>query len=131
MSTEKFQRYARECLASAADAANHSQERSYLQLARTWAEAALQYEILRTTNPSSELSRQANNHRHQKIKLKTVVAPGIGVVVSAPPVLNATDHTVEHTCGRCDATLLHAEAGQVHNLIIRCTLCGSYNTTDS
>jgi hypothetical protein len=27
--------------------------------------------------------------------------------------------------------LLHAEDGQVHNLVIQCAGCGSYNTTDS
>jgi hypothetical protein len=27
--------------------------------------------------------------------------------------------------------LLHAEDGQVHNLTIRCTICGNYNSTNS
>jgi DNA-directed RNA polymerase subunit RPC12/RpoP len=67
---------------------------------------------------------------HRKVTLKTIAAPRIGAVVSAPPVLNASDHTVEYTCGTCATVLLHAEAGQVHNLTIRCTKCGSYNSTD-
>jgi hypothetical protein len=27
--------------------------------------------------------------------------------------------------------LMHAETGQVHNLLIHCTVCGSYNSTDN
>jgi hypothetical protein len=34
------------------------------------------------------------------------------------------------TCGKCGTVLLHADAGQVHNLIIHCTDCGAYNSTD-
>jgi DNA-directed RNA polymerase subunit RPC12/RpoP len=67
---------------------------------------------------------------HCKVSLKTVTAPGIGPVVSAPPVLKASDHTIEYACGRCATVLLHAEDGQIHNLTIRCTQCGSYNSTD-
>jgi DNA-directed RNA polymerase subunit RPC12/RpoP len=66
---------------------------------------------------------------HRKINLKTIPAPAIGAVVSAPPVLKASDHTIEYACGHCGTVLLHAEDGQVHNLTIRCTVCGSYNAT--
>jgi DNA-directed RNA polymerase subunit RPC12/RpoP len=70
---------------------------------------------------------------HQKVRLKTIAAPalGAGAVVTAPPVLKASDHTIDYTCGHCGTILLHAEAGQIHNLTILCTRCGSYNSTDS
>ena len=66
-----------------------------------------------------------------KVRLKDVPAPAIGAVVSAPPALIASPHTIDYTCGHCDAVLMHAEDGQVHNLKIQCVACGSYNTTDS
>lgn len=66
-----------------------------------------------------------------KASLKLIPAPGIGAVVSAPPVLNASDHTVDYACAHCGTVLMHADEGQVHNLTIRCTTCGSYNSTDS
>jgi DNA-directed RNA polymerase subunit RPC12/RpoP len=65
-----------------------------------------------------------------KIRLKIVSAPPIGHVLEAPPTLIASEHSVDYACGRCDAVLLHAKAGQVHGLLIRCTTCGSYNATD-
>jgi DNA-directed RNA polymerase subunit RPC12/RpoP len=67
---------------------------------------------------------------YRKQSLKVVPGPGQGTVVSAPPVLNASDHTVDYSCGQCETVLMHADEGQVHNLTIRCTNCGSYNTTD-
>jgi DNA-directed RNA polymerase subunit RPC12/RpoP len=67
----------------------------------------------------------------RKISLKVVTAPATGIVLDAPPVLMASDHSVDYTCGRCGTTLLHAEENQVHGVLIRCTNCGSYNTTDS
>ena len=48
-----------------------------------------------------------------KIPLKVVIAPAIGVVVEAPPMLMASEHSVDYTCGRCAAVLLHADEGQV------------------
>ena len=65
------------------------------------------------------------------IPLKVVTAPKVGVVLHAPPVLKASDHSVDYTCGRCSAILLHAEENQVHGVLIRCTNCGSYNSTDA
>lgn len=63
--------------------------------------------------------------------LKLVPTPGNDVhFVSAPPVLIASTHTVDYVCGKCSTVLMHAEIGQVHNLIIHCTICGSYNSTD-
>ena len=69
--------------------------------------------------------------QNPKVHLKVIRAPGIGAVVSAPPVLIASTHTIDYTCGHCDAVLMHAEDGQVHNLVIHCVACGSYNTTES
>ena len=66
-----------------------------------------------------------------KIPLKVVIAPAIGVVLQAPPVLVASEHSVDYTCGRCAAVLLHADEDQVHGVLIHCTKCGSYNSTDA
>jgi hypothetical protein len=68
---------------------------------------------------------------HLRIRLKTVAAPSTGPVVSAPPILNASDHTIDFTCGTCGAVLMHAEEGQVHNLTILCTACRSHNSTEA
>ena len=66
----------------------------------------------------------------QKIRLKLITAPAVGHAIHAPPVLMASEHSVDYTCGRCDAILLHAEEGQCHGLLFQCTECGSYNVTD-
>jgi hypothetical protein len=44
-----------------------------------------------------------------EISLKVVTAPAIGVVLHAPPMLVASGHSVDYTCGRCGTVLLHAE----------------------
>jgi hypothetical protein len=49
----------------------------------------------------------------RKISLKVVHAPAIGIVLDAPPLLIASEHSVDYTCGRCGTTLLHAEESQV------------------
>jgi predicted RNA-binding Zn-ribbon protein involved in translation (DUF1610 family) len=67
----------------------------------------------------------------RKLSLKVIIAPSTGLVLDAPPVLMASDHSVDYTCGDCGTILLHAEEGQVHGVLIRCTNCGSYNSTDS
>ena len=66
---------------------------------------------------------------HPKKRLTLIAAPAVGHVLSAPPVLEASSHTVDYTCGYCDVVLLHAEEGQVRGLLIRCNHCGSYNAT--
>jgi DNA-directed RNA polymerase subunit RPC12/RpoP len=66
---------------------------------------------------------------YRKISLRIVVAPPVGVVLEAPPVLIASEHSVDYTCGRCATILLHAEEDQVHGILIRCKNCGSYNAT--
>jgi DNA-directed RNA polymerase subunit RPC12/RpoP len=65
----------------------------------------------------------------RKMALHVVATPTVGVVLEAPPVLMASEHSVDYTCGRCAAILLHADEGQVHGVLIRCTNCGSYNST--
>ena len=67
----------------------------------------------------------------RKISLKVVHAPAVGVVLDAPPVLRASDQSVDYTCGRCDTVLLHAEENQVHGVLLRCANCGSYNSMDA
>ena len=67
----------------------------------------------------------------RKIPLKVVTAPAIGVVLEAPPVLKASEHSMDYTCGHCGAVLLHADEGQVHGILIHCVACGSYNSTEA
>ena len=68
--------------------------------------------------------------QHPKVSLKLVDYPRTGSVVTAPPILTASKHTVDYCCAHCSTVLMHAERGQVHNLVIKCTACGSYNSTD-
>ena len=63
--------------------------------------------------------------------LKLIETPANRHAVSAPPMLIASTHTIDYCCGHCGTALMHAEAGQVHNLVIHCTVCGSYHSTDS
>jgi len=65
----------------------------------------------------------------RKISLKVISAPKVGIVLDAPPVLIASEHSVDYTCGQCGTILLHAEEHQVHGVLIRCSKCGSYNAT--
>jgi len=67
----------------------------------------------------------------RKIPLRVVSAPPVGVVLEAPPVLIASEHSVDYACGRCAAVLLHADEGQIHGVLIRYTKCGSYNLTEA
>ena len=66
----------------------------------------------------------------QKRPLKIVVAPRVGGSLAAPPALIASTHAMDYTCGYCGSVLMHADEGQVHGLMIRCTSCGSYNATE-
>jgi DNA-directed RNA polymerase subunit RPC12/RpoP len=71
--------------------------------------------------------------RNKIISLKAVSAPSKSappIVLRAPPVLIASDHSVDYACERCSTVLLHAEVGQVRGFLIRCTNCGTYNSTD-
>jgi predicted RNA-binding Zn-ribbon protein involved in translation (DUF1610 family) len=72
-----------------------------------------------------------SKQRHSRVALKLVPTPWARHIVSAPPVLVASANTVDYVCGDCGAVLMHAEQGQVHNLVIHCVVCGSYNATDA
>lgn len=67
---------------------------------------------------------------HPRIPLKLISTPA-GHMLSAPPVLIASTHTIHYTCGQCGIVLMHAEDAQVHNLTICCKKCGSFNSTDA
>lgn len=64
------------------------------------------------------------------IPLNIISSPAPGPLLRAPPILEASSHTVDYTCGNCGVILMHAEDGQVHNLQIQCAECGSYNLAD-
>jgi hypothetical protein len=70
-----------------------------------------------------------SSQEHPRIALKFVATPGHAALCerAAGPERKLA-HTVDYTCGTCDAVLMHAE--QVHNLLIRCTECGAFNATD-
>jgi predicted RNA-binding Zn-ribbon protein involved in translation (DUF1610 family) len=67
---------------------------------------------------------------HTRTSLRLLVPPVVGHSIDAPPVLNASDHTIDFVCGMCGAVLMHGEHGQVHNVTIHCVACGCYNTTN-
>ena len=67
---------------------------------------------------------------HPRARLELIVPPFVGHFIDAPPVLNASDHTIEFVCGMCEAVLMHAEHDQIHNVTIHCLACGAYNTTN-
>ena len=71
-----------------------------------------------------------SDEEHPRVALKLIPSPRTRHIVSAPPILIASTNTVDYVCGDCGVVLLHAEEGQVHNLIIHCTGCGAYNSTD-
>jgi predicted RNA-binding Zn-ribbon protein involved in translation (DUF1610 family) len=70
------------------------------------------------------------NQEHPRIALKSVAPPTIQHFVNAPPILSASSHTADFTCDTCGTILMHAEEGQVHGLLIHCTRCGTFNSTD-
>jgi predicted RNA-binding Zn-ribbon protein involved in translation (DUF1610 family) len=70
-----------------------------------------------------------SNKQNKRVALTLVTAHANRHAVSAPPVLIASAHTVDYTCGKCGTVLMHAEENQVHNLLIHCSVCGSYNST--
>jgi predicted RNA-binding Zn-ribbon protein involved in translation (DUF1610 family) len=59
--------------------------------------------------------------------LEVVHAFSIGPVVTAPPVIVTSQHSLDYTCGYCGVVLVHADEGKLRNLLIRCSKCGSYN----
>jgi predicted RNA-binding Zn-ribbon protein involved in translation (DUF1610 family) len=66
----------------------------------------------------------------KKQPLKVIQTPNIGDAIDAPPILTASPQMIDYTCGHCGVVLLHAEEDRVHGLVIHCSACGSYNTTD-
>jgi predicted RNA-binding Zn-ribbon protein involved in translation (DUF1610 family) len=71
-----------------------------------------------------------SSQHHLRIALKSVASPTAEHFVNAPPILSASSHTAAFTCDKCGAVLMHAEEGQVHSLLIHCTECGTFNSTD-
>jgi hypothetical protein len=64
--------------------------------------------------------------------LKVVPAPlAIDAVPSAPPALEGRTPTVDYLCGGCGAVLMHADEDQARTLIICCSVCTAYNSTDT
>ena len=61
--------------------------------------------------------------------LKVVPAPLIEVV-PGPPAPELPNPTVEFTCGNCGAVLMRADEEKVYPLVVLCSSCGSYNSTD-
>jgi predicted RNA-binding Zn-ribbon protein involved in translation (DUF1610 family) len=66
-----------------------------------------------------------------KVRLRVIPASSVARFVEAPPVIIASDHSIDYTCGGCGTLLLHAEEGQIHGLTIHCTQCGLYNSTNA
>jgi DNA-directed RNA polymerase subunit RPC12/RpoP len=65
-----------------------------------------------------------------KVRLSVIPASSVDHFVEAPPVIVASDHSIDYTCGTCGTALLHAEKGQIYGLAIHCTRCGSCNLTN-
>jgi hypothetical protein len=66
--------------------------------------------------------------------LKIVPAPiVIEVVPKAPPVLETPNPTVECKCGNCGAVLMRVDEGKgkAYPLMIHCTSCDAFNSTDA
>jgi hypothetical protein len=119
-----MRRFVADCLRWADQTSNASHREHMLEIAKTW------------TATASSVERHASNNAdaarpdHPRFSLKLVFPPFVGHTIDAPPILNASDHTVDFVCGTCDAVLMHGEHGQVHNVTIHCRACGSYNTTN-
>ena len=65
-------------------------------------------------------------------RLELVPEPlAVSAVAKAPPVLEAARPTNEYTCGNCRVVLMRADENKALTLVIRCTACGSYNSTDA
>jgi hypothetical protein len=45
--------------------------------------------------------------KHPKVSLTLIEAPRTGAVVTAPPVLIASTHTIDYCCGYCGTVLMH------------------------
>jgi predicted RNA-binding Zn-ribbon protein involved in translation (DUF1610 family) len=92
--------------------------------------ASLAFAIQQMGDPCDRRLKEGSMTARLQMRLKTISGPGRMGLVSAPPIFNASDHTIDFTCARCGVVLMRAEEDQVHNLAILCTGCGSYNSTD-
>jgi hypothetical protein len=54
MTAGEFHQYARECIASAANAVSEGEQKAYLQMARTWTQAALRVEGALTPSTTAD-----------------------------------------------------------------------------
>lgn len=69
---------------------------------------------------------------NRQVSLKVInPPPPTGHVLDAPPVLMASDNSLDYSCGNCGAIVLHASHDQVYGLVIRCRECGSYSVTET
>jgi predicted RNA-binding Zn-ribbon protein involved in translation (DUF1610 family) len=64
--------------------------------------------------------------------LKVVSAPlAVAAAADAPPVLaEGAEPTVEYTCGNCGAALMRVDQSKPHSLMVHCTVCDAYNSTE-
>ena len=62
--------------------------------------------------------------------LKVVPAP-LAAVPKVPPVMEAPNPTVELKCGNCSAVLMRVDEGKAYPLMIHCTSCDAFNSTDA
>jgi len=65
-------------------------------------------------------------------KTLRIVSPPLAIdaVADAPPVLEGHNPTVQYTCGRCGAALMRVDQSKTHALMVHCTACDAYNSTD-
>ena len=62
--------------------------------------------------------------------LTVVELPLGGRVADVLPVLVASATNSDFCCGHCGAVVMRAEGRPITNLIIECTWCNSYNSSD-
>ena len=62
--------------------------------------------------------------------LKVVPAP-LAAVPTAPPVMEALNPRVELKCGNCSAVLMRGDESKNYPLMIHCTSCDAFNSTDA
>jgi hypothetical protein len=69
-------------------------------------------QLLRAGCPTSSLSADVGMHVRSAAvvrRLKVVHAPAVGIVLDAPPVLIASEHSVDYTFGRCGTSCFAAQ----------------------
>ena len=64
--------------------------------------------------------------------LRIVPAPlATAAVANAPPVLEGYEPTVECSCGNCGAALMRVDSSKPYVLVVHCTACDAYNSTEA